>query len=120
MSPAGNLPCSNILQSFQQVLHSSDACIILNYIEDSATFLINFTGQQTDKEHILKELLLKFHEDQGYLSAISNSSESPLDIPVLYDNVMHASSQWPQIPVVDFQSLPETTNTCIYLIKYNS
>ena len=47
-----------------------------------------------------------YYEEYGYLSAISNASDSPLDIPSLYENALYASTYWPETPVVTYSSLP--------------
>ena len=114
MSPAGTLPCYEIQAYFQEVLPSHDSCIILEVKPKSATFLINYTGMEMCKDEVLKGLLNNYYQEKGYLSAISNGTDSPLDIPSLYENVMRASSSWPGVPVVSCQSLPPSAAAFTY------
>lgn len=113
-SPAKPLPYSNIQTYFQEVLPGNDSCIILEAKQNSVTFLINYMGLELNKDEVLKELLNNYYEEEGYLSAISNGTDSPLDIPSLYENVMQASSYWPEVPVVTCKSLPPATTAFNY------
>ena len=105
-TPTGILRYSVIEQAFHSLLSDKDAFIVLENNEHTAAFLITLMDANMNKESEFKKLLYSFHEEYGYLSAISNTSDSALDIPSLYENVAHACNRWPQIPVVDFQSLP--------------
>lgn len=113
-SPEKPLPYSNIQTYFQEVLPGNDSCIILEAKQNSATFLINYMGMEMNKDEVLKELLNNYYEEEGYLSAISNGTDSPLDIPSLYENVMRASSCWHEVPVVAYKSLPPATTAFNY------
>lgn len=99
-------PSAHIQRYFNEMLPGNDSCIILEARSDRAVFLINYTGDEQNKQDVLIELLQNFYEESGYLSAISNGTDSPMDIPSMYENVMRASSRWPTVPVVAFQSLP--------------
>jgi len=105
-APTGILHYSVMETAFYSLLSDKDAFIVLENNKHTATFLITLMDANINKESEFKKLLYHFHEEHGYLSAISNTSDSALDIPSLYENVTHACSRWPQIPVVDFQSLP--------------
>ena len=113
-SPGKPLPCLSIQKYFQEVLPGEDSCIILEAAKSNALFLINYIGTEPNKDEILTELLYNFNEEEGYLSAISNGTGSPMDIPSLCENVIRASSRWPQVPVVDSKSLPPVSDTYTY------
>lgn len=91
-----------------------DSCYILESGLSNAVFLLNYTGNEQNKREILKSLLNNYYEEEGYLSAISNSSNSPLDIPSLYENAIAASSHWPQNPVADYSLLPPISIALAY------
>ena len=113
-SLAKPLPYANIQAYFQEVLPGNDSCIILEAKQNSATFLINYMGLEMNKDEVLKELLNNYYEEEGYLSAISNGTDSPLDIPSLYEHVMRAAGCWPEVPVVTYKSLPPATTAFNY------
>lgn len=113
-SPAAPFPAANIQQFWSKMLPGNDTCMILDSKPDSAVFLINYIGTESNKAEVLKELLNNFYEEQEYLSVISKGSDSPLDIPSLYANAIHASNYWPQIPVVDCKSLHPTSQAFTY------
>ena len=110
MCPDKPLPCYEIQAYFQEVLPGNDSCMILEAKPKSATFLINYTGMEMNKDEVLKELLNSYYEEKGYLSAISTGTDSPLDIPSAYENVMRAGRCWPKVPVVAC-SLPDPSET---------
>ena len=87
-------------QYFCGILPGDDACIVLESNEDSAAFLINYTGLEQNKNDVLISLLGDYHEETGCMCALSNSGNSPLDIPALYENAKIASTRWPASPVV--------------------
>ncbi|MBQ8189417.1 MAG: helix-turn-helix transcriptional regulator [Lachnospiraceae bacterium] len=113
-SPDGELPYLSIQQYFQEVLPGNDSCIILNAEKDNALFLINYIGLESNKDEVLKELLINFNEEKGYLSALSYGSGSPLDIPSLCESVKYASSFWPQVSVAEYKSLPPASTSYAY------
>ena len=113
-APDGALPWDEIQRSIAESLPDRGACILLEPKVDSAVFLINYAGDAQNKEEILKALCSRFYEEQGYLSAISNGSESPLDIPALYENAQYAGSAWPQTPVAEFAALPPASPSFVY------
>lgn len=105
---------SSIHNYLQEILPGKDSCIILDATSNSVIFLVNYVGLEPNKSEVLIEVLRAFHQENGFLSAISNGSASPLDIPSLYENVMYASSFWPEIPVADYRVLPPIPATLIY------
>ena len=113
-APGKHLPYNNILKYFLEVLPGKDSCYILESGLSNAVFLLNYTGVEQNKREILKSLLNNYYEEEGYLSAISNSSNSPLDIPSLYENAIAASSHWPQNPVADYSLLPPISIALAY------
>ena len=113
-SPGKPFPCADIRSYFQEMLPGEDSCSILESRSDCAVFLVNYMGTELNKDEVLKDLLKQLYEEHGYLSAVSNSTSSPLDIPALYENVMYASRHWPGLPVVDYQTLPPATTDFTY------
>lgn len=105
-APAGSFPWDDIQQILSRNLPDNGTCILLEPKPNGAVFLINYTGDTQDKDEQLKNMCLQFHKEYGYLSAISNGSDSPLDIPALYENAMYAGSYWPHQSVAEFKSLP--------------
>ena len=113
-APEHGLPIAELQAYFQKVLPAKGSCFLLDAKPDSGIFLINYIGNEQNKKEVLVELLNNFYEEEGYLSAISNGTSSVLDIPSLYENVIHASEYWNRRPVVDFQSLPPTSTSYAY------
>lgn len=107
--------CYSVMETaFHGLLSDKDTFIMLENNEHTAAFLITLIDANMNKESEFQKLLHYFHEEYGYLSAISNTSDSALDIPSLYENLAQACSRWPQIPVVDFQSLPLSSSAQAY------
>ncbi len=104
----------NVLSYFNNALPGTDSCILLESQQDSAVFLVNFDGNKPDKNQTLKELCVELYEARGYLAAISNASDSPLDIPSLYENAISAGSCWPQTPVAEYEALPPVQTSYSY------
>jgi len=106
-----HLPYLQLLPYIREHLSIDSSCLLLETQIDCAVFLINYTGKEPHKEQVLLELLWQLHREHGYLSAISNGSPSPLDIPSLYETVIQASKCWHQTPVADVQSLPSAASS---------
>ena len=105
-APEGPFPWDDVQQFLACSLPENGSCILLEARQNGAVFLVNFTGDAQDKDEQLKRMCVAFYEKHGYLSAISNGSDSPLDIPALYENAIHAKSYWPHQSVAEFKSLP--------------
>ena len=108
-SYAKTLPKTDILEYFADALPGKDTCILLktHEKENTAAYLLNYTGSAENKAQKLKELTDKLYTDCGFYSAISNGSDSPLDIPALYESATWASDSWPRIPVAEYQTLSQ-------------
>lgn len=102
-SPRSPFPCGKIVEFFRSSLTSEDSCVILETSGDTAILLINYSGPEPNKDEVLKMLLTDLHQEKGYLSSLSDSSDSPLDIPSLYEQAIQAGSLWKQMPVVSYQ-----------------
>lgn len=102
----GPIPHVDIQNMIQEALPGDDSCIILKSDVNSVMFLINYTGSETNKDENIKVLLNDIYLKWGVLSAISNGSSSPMDIPSLCEKAINAGRRWPGIPVVDYNSLP--------------
>ncbi|MBQ8813713.1 MAG: AraC family transcriptional regulator [Lachnospiraceae bacterium] len=113
-SPGKLFPGADIQRYFQEVLPGENSCLILESHPDSAVFLINYIGTELNKDEVLKALLNQLYEDHGYRSAISNGTDSPLDIPAIYENMLYASRHWAELPVVDYQTLPPAATDFAY------
>jgi AraC-like DNA-binding protein len=102
-SPRSPFPCGKIVDFFRRSLTSEDSCVILEAANDTAILLINYSGSEPNKDEVLKMLLFDLHQEKGYSSSLSDSSESPLDIPSLYEQAIQASCLWDQSPVVSYR-----------------
>lgn len=102
-SPRPTFPCGRIVEFFRSSLTAEDSCVILETAKDTAILLINYSGPEPNKDEVLKMLLTDLHQEKGYLSSLSDSSGSPLDIPSLYEQAIQAASLWEQMPVVSYQ-----------------
>ena len=111
-------PLTPILKCFKSTLPEENACVVLETTTNSVVLLLNFTGSKPDKEEVLKRMLIHIYETYGCLSTISDSSCSPMDIPVLYEDAMRAADCWAQIPVVDFGALPPEFLSTTYCYPY--
>ncbi|MBQ8039789.1 MAG: helix-turn-helix transcriptional regulator [Lachnospiraceae bacterium] len=76
-------------------------CVTLETKTDSAVFLVVCIDETVNMEEKILGLQQQFWQEQGWMSAVSRSSDSLLDIPSLYESVMRGSKFWPQIAVVD-------------------
>ena len=99
---------ADVLSFLKQHLPGQDTCILLTSECCSAVFLIYFSGTNPNKQKTLKELSDRLYREKGLFCAISNGSDSPMDIPALYENAIRASRFWPESPVSEFSSLLQT------------
>lgn len=95
-------PWNRILDFFSRSLTTEDTCVLLESSRDTAVLLLSYSGPEPNKEEVLQELLADLHREAGYLSSISASSSSPLDIPSLYEQAVQAASLWDRMPVVAY------------------
>ncbi|MBO5071059.1 MAG: helix-turn-helix transcriptional regulator [Roseburia sp.] len=109
-APQAPLPCNEILAFFRESLTAGDCCVILEKTEDTAVFLLNYAGTEQHKDEVLQFLLTNLHQEKGYWSAISNSSNSPMDIPSLYEHSIQASRLWDRVPVVSYHDITPAAN----------
>lgn len=105
---------SQLQQFFLTMLPGDDSCIVLSADQQQAVFLVNYTGPEQHKDKVLKELLVNLHEEKGYLGAVSSGSNSPMDIPSLYENALAASSHWPLQPVAAYDALSRADVSLTY------
>lgn len=111
---ASEFPCKKMIGYFREVLPEKPACVVLDLVGNTAVFLLNYSGAEPHKDEVLRLLLADLYRERGYLSAISNGSLSPMDIPALYEHALQASSLWEKEPVTfyqesDFPEPPKTT-----------
>jgi len=104
-NPEGTLPWEPLRTQFQEALPDDGSCFLIETTENTAIFLINYTGDDENKDEGLKKLCTRLYEALGYFSAISSGSEFALDIPALCENAHHAEKYWPAHPVIEFNSL---------------
>ena len=109
---------NHIKTHFQEAFPEQESLIVLETTADHVILLFNYTGGMPHKKELLKELLLNLYEEQGYWSAISNGTFSPMDIPFLYENALVASSYWPGHPVADYTELSARMPSANATLKY--
>lgn len=120
-APTGPFPYQEVAEFLGKALPREDTCIVLEADNDSAVFLLSYSGPEKDKDDVVYMLISDLHEEKGYLAALSNSSSSPLDIPSLYENAVLASSYWNQRPVVSFSTIaPELSAKTAFSYPYNT
>ena len=83
------------------------SALLLECTEEYAVFLICYSGAEPNKDEVLHLLLTDLYQVTGYRSALSNSAESPLEIPSLYENTTAASEFWDEAPVVIYSEIAE-------------
>lgn len=110
-SRKASLPSGDIMRFFNEALPGTDSCVILEAKGNSAVFLLNYTGAEEHKDDVLHVLMDDLFEKDGYFSAASNGSSSPLDIPFLCENAVLASNYWEQMPVVSFNQISARLDT---------
>lgn len=96
---SSEFPCGEMLSFFREMLPDKLSCVVLEIMGNTAVFLLNYPGTEQHKAEVLKLLMTDLYKENGYLSAISDSSISHMDIPSLYEQAQQASSLWPQTPV---------------------
>lgn len=97
-------------QDVQQLLNDSlpgtePSVTLLECHDTTAVLLIYYAGFEPNKDDILHSLLTEIYQDKGYFSAISDSAESPMEIPQLYDHTQTASEFWNQAPVIKYSDI---------------
>ena len=118
-SISGQLDYNALNEHFSRCFPDKDCFLLLKNEVNSAVFLVNDNvnsdsekpdqHDQTTTKKIgatLSSLLYQIYEELDVMSAISQSSSSPLDIPSLYENALSASEFWPDQPVVFYETLP--------------
>lgn len=104
---AKNFP-QDILQLFNVSLPGEPKpALLFEYSKSYAVFLICYTGEEPNKDEVLHQLLTDLYQEAGYLSAMSNSASSPLEIPSLYENADAASKFWDRIPIAVYSEISE-------------
>ncbi len=114
---------SSPVQKFQNFitknLSPQDSCLTLEVAKHYAVFLIYYSGYEQYKDEVLNLLFHDLHEETGYYIAVSNSSPSPLTIPILYENASLASSYWNENPVVSYGNIEsQATKELSYSYPY--
>jgi len=89
-------------------------CKLLEKKQKNLIFLIRLIDHNDENELKLKELLQLYYDQTGCMSAISRFSDSPIDIPLLYESAKQASRFWPDHPVADAATLPSLEDNFIY------
>lgn len=103
--PDSGMPFQEIVRFLKEALPENSACLMLEYENLDAMFLLSYAGPEQNKEEALLALLENYCEEKECLSALSNGSSSPMDIPSLYENAMLASNDWSHKAVVSFCSM---------------
>lgn len=105
-SPGKSFACEEMQNYMREMLPGDEPCTLMERQQEGAVYLINYSGMEMDKDNVVENMLMQICEDYGVLAAVSGSSESPLDIPMLYNNAMSASSYWSKLNFVDYRTLP--------------
>ena len=100
-------PAREVAEIIRTSLPEGDACVLLGVQGSGAAFVFNYSGPEQPKEAVIQLLLTDFYQEKGYLAALSNGSNSPMDIPALYENARRASQFWPHEPVVLYDAVRE-------------
>lgn len=101
-------PAREVAEIIRTSLPEGDACVLLGVQGSGAAFVFNYSGPEQPKEAVIQLLLTDFYQEKGYLAALSNGSNSPMDIPALYENARRASQFWAQEPVVLYDAVRES------------
>ena len=88
------LPYSEILEHFYDYFPGENPCVLVEQDSYDAVFLLNYIGQEPNKADVLMDVLAEYLGEKGYFAAISNGSNSALDIPSLYENAKAAAKYW--------------------------
>lgn len=104
-APNNPFPTEEIIAFFDHVLPEGNSCILLESSETAATFLMNYSGGEQNKEDVLILFLNELFEKYGFKSAISNGSSTPLEIPALYENAVLASNYWEKSSVISYNDI---------------
>lgn len=100
-SSSESLPLEILLKELMSIDEEKVSCYVLDQDEKKATLLICSIGKELDERFRDKHFLYEFYERYQCYSAISTTSNSLLDIPELYENIISASRKWPDVPVVE-------------------
>lgn len=107
------LPHLELQEYFNEILPIDSSCYLLENHQSYVIYLLNYVGSEPNKKDTLIETLTSLYEERGYISAISNGSFSPLDIPILRKNVMQAYEQGSSFGVTDYELLSDNTKTIV-------
>lgn len=111
-------PHIKVVKFLENSLPGRDTCVTLEKGADYGVFIINYIGQENDKEEVIHMLMNDLNCETGYYCAISNVTSSLLDIPSLYENTMVASSYWSTSPVVSYSEVSSSKkDTPVYPYK---
>ena len=113
-SGCGIFPWEEVRDYFREMLPGEEPCLVLEVRSDASVYLINYTGSELNKDEVLVDLLKQLYESRGFMSAVSSSTGSPLDIPSLYEMVSYGSRHWPDSPVVDCKIFPSASAELTY------
>ena len=106
-----------IIAEFEKIFTEETPCIVLEMTENTAIFLLCYSGKASFAQEAFQTLLMEVYEKYGYYSAVSRSSFSPMDIPAMYESVRKASVLWGKRPVVfaeDMEADVASENTMVY------
>ena len=83
-------------------LPTDSSCITLDSSSEFSVFLINYSGSENHKKEVINLLFHDLYEETSCMTAISNSSSNPMDIPSLYENALLACDFLDKQPVVSY------------------
>jgi len=104
-----------IINYFDKNLPEESSVILLEENFDHAFFLLNYKSFAEDRKNLVKKLLVYIFEELNYNITISTGTNSPLDIPVLYESIIDICKKRPQDPIVECPPLsPVSINSYKY------
>lgn len=86
-------------------LPTDSSCITLDSSSEFSVFLINYNGSENHKKEVINLLFHDLYEETSCMTAISNSSSNPMDIPSLYENALLACDFLDKQPVVSYNDI---------------
>jgi len=97
----GTFHISRITEYFDQKLPSNCQAILLEEHTDHAFFLLNYKSLEDDKKEMINRLIVRLFEELNLIITISTGTNSPLNIPELYESIIDVCKNRPVDPIVE-------------------
>jgi len=89
----------------ENMLLQENSCIMLEWTGRTIVVLLHYVQNECETKADLCTIANRLYQQEGCLAAFSNVSESPLNIPLLYEEVSAGMEYWPTVSVVDCRKL---------------